>query len=1282
MKGMLTTFLVWMAAITLFAGNPTRVKQSLDWQANPITEFGPDGNPLINIWRFEGAVYNEAHPSLPYFAYQFPVEGPGTIQVQLLRSERESFPKAVHPDDEVLQNTIVFQTSISKDRKSYLGNVQFIPIVQKGPSSFERLTSFELRVEFIPGDLPSVNRNGFTDQSVLSEGQIFKIAVEQDGIYKMDYAFLADELGVPVESIDPRNIQLFGNGGGMLPEQVIAERYDDLVENAILVSGELDGSFDNGDFILFHGQGPGKWTYNEGEGEFDYQMNVYDTRNYYFLRVGVEAGRRISTQESVSGVYTSTTFNDYSRFEEDQTNLLHEYDLAQGSGRQWFGDYYKNQRSFTYNDIFDFKNIINSEPVKIRSRFAARTDNASTKFQITIDQQTMVSTNFGTTNLTNPNAEFARDRTINTEFTASAESFPVTVEYPSTGGNSEGWLDYIQFNVRRELKMAGNTLRFRDVETMNYSASTFVLENVGNGTTIWDITDPLVPRDQEYSNNGNNISFGAFTANQIREFIAFNSQSPQQPIAVGNVSNQNYHGIDQVDMVIIYHEDLKSEAERLADHRSQHDGLDIALVRIDLLFNEFSSGRKDATAIRDFAKMLYERTDRFRYLLLFGDGSYDHRNINSQGNNYVLTYQTNESLDPIFAFPSDDYFGLLDDLEGTLNSTDALDIAIGRIPVQNPEEATDVVDKIINYDTSSDALGDWRNRVVFVGDDEDNGIHTSDADNIADDVSERYPNLNVDKIYVDAYNQIPTPGGERVPSATEALNNNMFKGVLAVTYLGHGGSKGWAQERILQIPDITSWTNFDKLPIYITATCTFSGYDDAGFTTAGELVLLNKRGGAIALYTTTRAVYASTNEKLTRAACDTLFAPVNFKGQPLGEALRAAKNKTNGGTNSRKFVLLGDPSMRLAIPQYQIVTTKINGIDLQAGQPDTIRALQKVTVEGEVRSETGNLLTDFNGTLFPTIFDKEITLKTLGQDGTPIREYALQKNTLFKGRATVTNGKFQFTFVVPKDINFNFGNGKISYYAENGANDAAGNFDGLIIGGTDADALADDQGPKVEVFMNSEDFVFGGITSPSPTLLVQLEDDNGINVVGNSIGHDLTAVLDANTQSTYLLNDFYESELDNYTRGEVRYPLSELADGRHTMRVKAWDVANNSAEGYTEFVVASTDKVALEHVLNYPNPFIDATCFQFEHNMENQEFDVRVQIYTVSGRLVKTIEERIFPTSSRLSLGDCIEWDGKDDFGDPLARGVYLYKVLVQTTNTGSSTLNGESEFEKLVILR
>lgn len=664
-----------------------------------------------------------------------------------------------------------------------------------------------------------------------------------------------------------------------------------------------------------------------------------------------------------------------------------------------------------------------------------------------------------------------------------------------------------------------------------------------------------------------------------------------------------------------------------------------------------------------------------------GDGSFDAKDTYGLGTNFIPVYETT-SFKPLDAFPSDDFYGVLNGSNPNNPLDGDLNIAVGRVPVKTQQEALASVEKIINYDKNPQTYTDWRNRLVFVGDDEDGSRHTRDADGIANLVEANYPQFNVDKLYLDAFPQENTPAGPRVPDINTSIDRSVFKGVLAVTYLGHGGPRGWAQERILNIVDIKKWTNKAHLPLFITATCTFTGYDDANFVSAGEETFLNPTGGVVALMTTTRAVFASENEKLTRLVIDNLLVKADHP-QTVGEVMMNSKNQYAGDAqNQQKFTLIGDPATVIAKPRYDVRTTSINGKPISDASQDTLKAFNKVTIAGQVVDGDGNPMTNFNGLVYPTVFDKKVNFQTLGQDdGSPIVNFDIQKNVLFKGKASVKGGQFEFTFVVPKDINFQFGPGKISYYAADPSQmlDAAGHYQKVIIGGASDNLLADKDGPEVDVFMNTTDFIFGGITDENPTLLVALEDENGINVVGNSIGHDLEAILDEDTQNSYLLNDFYEAKQDDYTKGEVRFPLAGLAEGLHRLQVKAWDVANNPSEGYTEFVVATSAEIALKHVLNYPNPFTDRTCFQFDHNMSGQEMDVLIQIYTVSGRMVKTLEQTLL-TDGAIRLDDCIEWDGRDDFGDRLARGVYLYKVSVHVNN--ASILQGESDFQKLVLLK
>ncbi len=1290
------TLIVALALLSgLSAQTPLTITETLVWEEAPVRLAA--GDRWIAYWPFEGAVQSD--DLLPVFGHRFPVESNGQLRVEVLEANYTPFDWPDAPEAaEALSGQLDFNTQIARQRAGYFGRVEFVPIVKNG-SQYERLSSFKLRVSLRPAaPNTSITLRGpnNTENSKLSDGDIFKVAVAQTGMHKLTYAFLKEELGMDIDNVNPAQIQVLGIPGGKLPYYTEAPRTDDLTELPIRIEGGGDGSFDNGDYLLFYGQGPNAWTFDADSRQFDMQQNIYSFHNYYFIKVASGNGQRISEQPSLSSTeYTSTSFNDYSRFEPEEVNLMHEWSKAQGSGKHWYGDHFKVARSYTYPALFDFPNLSTDVPVYVKARAALRA-RTSSGFQLQMAGTTLESGNAGAINSINTNSDnirpYASTAVLSDSLLPSGPTDDVTLSYPfpqGSGDNSEGWVDWVQFNVRRNLIMNGTQMGFRDARTLDYPSAAFELSGAGANVQIWDITNPLQPAQQQTTRSGNQLRFSASTGT-LREFIAFDPGAELlRPEAVGPVENQNLHGITEADMVIVYHPDFEAEALRLAQHRSDFNDFTVQLVTPQQIFNEFGGGRPEPTAIRDFCRMVYERSNRFKYLLLMGDASFDNRDIYELGGNFIPVYQ-NEDYNPVQAFPTDDFLGIMYSESQNNPIRGELQLAIGRLPAKTLQEAQLMVDKILRYEMNAESLGDWRNRLVYVADDYDgpgDAQHYVQADRVAKKMEEIAPAMNLEKIYLDAFPQESTPGGERFPLATEKLNQTIFKGALAVTYLGHGGPKGWAQERVLNISDILSWDNNYKMPIFITATCTFAGYDDPTFVSAGEEVILNPDGGAASLMTTVRAVFTSGNEALTTNSLQYILSKGN-DGLPYtaGEALRLGKLDTGDGNNTRKFALLGDPAMMLALPAYRVATTSINEQPINpqdTARADTLRALQQVTIAGMVLDNNGNLDTEFNGIVYPTLFDKAQTVSTLGQGENNVFNYRIQNNVIFRGRASVSDGRFEFTFVVPKDINYELGSGKISYYAadEGRMIDAAGAYEDILIGGTDPNAVADNEGPQVEVYMNTEDFVFGSTVDPNPTLLVKLQDNNGINVVGNSIGHDLEGVLNEDTQNALLLNDFYESELDDYTRGTVRYPMNELPEGRHQIEVKAWDVANNSATGYTEFVVAGSGEVALQHVLNYPNPFTDRTCFQFDHNLANQEVDILIQIYTVSGRLVKTLQQTMV-TDGALRQDDCIEWDGRDDFGDPLARGVYLYKVKVRALTSGLEARRGESEFEKLVILK
>ncbi len=1278
----LFTFLFAICTLALSAQRMAFQSVELSWenQVRQITDEKTGETTAVYLY-FQDAYYGDEHPQWPQYRLRIPLEGPSSLQVNILRAQTALLSEnQKHPllHLEQLPADWKIYTRTAKARGQWYGYISIVPL-RKSAAGYERLQSFELDIKKRPAQVRSAPPYNPPYTSQLADGDIYKIAVTKRGVHKIDYNFLKNELGLAPEQVDPRKIQILGMGGGMLPEANDIERYEDLEPCAIYLKGQEDGSFDPGDYILFYAQAAGVWTYDEEQNFFRFQTNLYDTKNYYFLKIGSEDGLRIPAQTASPGSYVTDSYDDYAHHEEELFNLLNSPG-HQGSGRHWFGEYFYIQRE--YNFSFDLSGRITSDTVFFEAKLAARSSTTSS-FKVKHGSSVFSSSSINAVNISSVDNQYAETKVLKGFFFSQVNPLDISVEYPlNASGSNEGWLDYLTLNVRRKLQMNGAQMNFRDKLCRFYPSTSFVLSGAGAGVRVWDVSDPLKPIEYAGSLSANGMSVHVPNNFQIPELVAFDeSQDLLQPQAIGKLDNQNLHGISGADMLIIYHKTFLAQAQQLAEFR-RDQGLQVELVDVELIFNEFSSGRQDPTAIRDFVRMLYQRDPQFRYLLLFGDSSFDFRDIAGLGSHFVPTYETNNSLHPIYSYPSDDYYALLDENEGG-NLFGGLDIAIGRLPVQNAQQAQDVVDKIIHYESSPQALGDWRQRALFIADDEDSGIHMRDCDSIANKVLELFPFLNTDKLYVDAYEQVATSFGQRVPSLEKALNDRIFQGVLTVTYLGHGGWRGWAQERILQTPQITSWENYDKLPLFITATCSFAGFDDPQNTTAGELILFSPRGGGSALFTTVRPVFASQNEKLTRAAMISLYQRPDGLARPLGMILMDAKNNSGSSdSNSRKFLLLGDPAMRLALPTYQVLTTSINGQDINL-EADTLSALEQITISGEVHDLNGNLLSDFNGVLYPSVYDKKKTYQTLGQDNTPVRNYTLQKNLLFRGKVSVQNGLFSFSFVAPKDIDYSYGPGKISYYAaDEKGKDAGGYFEDFIVGGINPDAVNDDQGPEVEVYMNTEDFVFGGLTGPDPILLVKLQDDLGINVVGNSPGHDLTATLDEDDQNTYLLNDFYEAELDDPTRGSLRYPLQELEAGPHSITIKAWDLANNSAEGYTEFIVADNSEIALKHVLNYPNPFINSTCFQFEHNMEGQEMDVQVDIYTISGRLVKSLRQKIYNQSSRLSNENCLSWDGTDEFGSPLAKGVYLYKVKVSVNGLGLQDLKGESDFEKLVILR
>lgn len=1240
---------------------------------------------MENHLHFVNAFYKPEIP-FPFFSTSLPISSSLTENdVEIVDAIYENVSDfALSPSDTNLSTDFKLHLKPSFYKGKASMYVEFIPL-RKNPSSgqLEKLISFNLRLKNggqAQRFSASSNRN-YVSNSVLSTGDWFKIAITQDGVYKLSYDFLKSKLKMDLNGYSPSNFRLFGNGGGILPELNTIARIDDLAENAVYVyDGGTVGKWDDQDYILFYGQSPVQWSYSQTASRFVHQANYYSDSTFYFLTLngGNGSPKRIQTVPSlnVTPDFIVNSFDDYQYHELDRINFVK-------SGREFYGEAFDVNPNQTFS--FKFPNIL-QQNVLYKTGFAAHSPGVVSSASAKYNSQVLFSGNYQTG--TSYTDDYAQERFGTAVFLPSSGD-EVNITYSFNAGNTEcsGFLNYIELQARRALTFVSvngyDQLMFRDLNSFDPGKTAlFNIASTPGGMRVWNVTNPINVSEQLTTN-------GSFITNvdSLQQFIAFGGTTYFSPLEIGKIPNQNLHALSQVDYIIITNPLFEEQATRIASFHRDMDNFSSHVVNVDLIYNEFSSGSKDVTALRDFIKMFYDRGissgTEPQYVLLVGDGSYDNKYRRSNNTNFLPTYQSENAVSFLNSFVSDDYFVLMDDNEGLCAGNEKIDLGIGRLPVQTVAEAKVLADKIINYssapqtggcegcNTSNGTLGDWRNVITFVADDEDGSLHVPPTENFANAILTKHKIYNVDKIYLDAFKQMSTPAGNRYPDVNDAVNKRINKGTLIMNYVGHGGETGWAEERVLTNDDINSWTNINKLPVFITATCEFSRWDDPARISSGEKILLSATGGGVALFSTTRLVYASSNATLNESLLRHMF---DDAAPRLGDIYRASKIEPgNLNSNTRNFSLLGDPALKLHYPKYSIEAAAVNATPITALN-DTLSALKKITISGVV-SLNGQVQNNFNGFIYPSVYDKPSNISMLRNDpSSPALTFKLQKNILYKGKATVKNGLWSFTFVVPKDISYQYGLGKLSFYAENGVEDGAGYYDSIVVGGSSGNIINDADGPTVKLFLNNDRFVFGGTTNDKPVIYCQLSDSTGINTVGNGVGHDITAILDGKTEPVYVLNDYYEADLDSYTSGKISYPLAKLSDGRHTLKIKAWDILNNSSEAYTEFIVASSSVFALNHVLNYPNPFTTHTQFSFEYNKPCENLDAQIQIYTISGKLIKTISRKIISAGTRI---DELTWDGRDDFGDKIGRGVYIYRVKLNNAEGESA-----SKIEKLVILK
>lgn len=1073
------------------------------------------------------------------------------------------------------------------------------------------------------------------DNSVLKSSKWLKIKTTKRGIYRISYDKLKSW-----GFTSPELVNVYGNGGYKITEYLVETPPDDLVLNPAW-RGKDDGGKDG---LYFFSTGTVAWNYDLSAGLFKHVVNPYSDESFYYL-VQESAPVQVEMAAPVTGspTHTVTTFDDVLRYENESFNLIR-------SGQQWFGEKFGpgTTRSFTLN----CDQLVPGEEARVLIRGAGRSPVPSA-LEVTLGQVRQESIPFTSVSVENETTLYADERQKVYTLPLVTTPLVAALTYSAANTLSEGYLDYITVHWRRQLRMTGDELLFRDTRSMGAGrVARFTLENGTTGSHVLDITDPLHPFEIPVTLQGSQLSF-VRPAGTLREYLAFKSGGTfPEPQLVGEVPNQNLHALQVPDFVIITHPDFLSQAAKVADYHRTADAMQVEVVTTTQVYNEFGSGQPDASAIRNFIRMLYDRSKKVKYVLLFGDGCYDNRNLTGANKAFVPTFQSDNSLMPTSSFVSDDYYVILDEGESVYNGL--VDLGIGRLPVSTAYEADIVTDKILRYN-APESLGIWRTNLCFIGDDEDGNLHMSDSEALATQVNSFHREFQTEKIYFDAWPQQSTTGGERYPGVVDAINRQVKNGVLILNYVGHANARFLADERVIDVSAINSWSNARNLPIFVTATCEFSRFDDTE-TSAGEYILLNPNGGGIALFSTTRVVYAYSNFLLSRNFYQYAFQKdeqgENFR---MGDIMRLAKVNTLNTLNKRNFTLLADPALRLSYPKHRVETLSVNGRPAGA-VTDTLKALSKVTVAGEIRDFAGKRLTGFNGVVTAVVYDKAVSQKTLGNGSQTPFTYKVQNSVIYKGDATVTAGEFSFSFVVPKDISYNLGNGKILYYAQNGTIDAHGAFSDLVIGGSGENQVADTRGPVVALYMDDPAFVNGGETSRNPLLIAEVSDENGINTVGTGIGHDITAILDNDFSNVMILNEYYQAAKDDFTKGTIRFPFSNLSVGEHTLQLRVWDVANNSTTAEVKFVVSGD--FYIQTISNYPNPVYDHTDFVFTHNQPEGVFKTLVEVFDVTGTLVDSYQTMV---SSMGTSSNPLRWN-PGERGLRLRGGIYLYRITIRSS--------------------
>lgn len=1071
-------------------------------------------------------------------------------------------------------------------------------------------------------------------------GFSYKIPIYEPGVYKITGSFLSDN-GVDIASINPATIKIYNNGGKQLPRDINAERPDGLIENPIRIFGTEDESFDESDYLLFYGKGISGWEFNTFSGKYEHYFHIYDTKNIYFLvfNDGIE-GKRMQTEDNsgMSGAMELSSARDKIFFESDENNLI-------SGGIDWYG------HEFSVNDSRESYQLLLKQPV------LNSTINFQFKFKGGSSQTHSLDLKFNENQITTFSFYGRGERTTSTVYSGTYQngSNELLINYLNSQVGARVYLDWYEVEYPCQLQATEGKLSFfspRETGIYQYEITGF------NETPLaFDITTVTEVKQMALASDVNSWSFiDRVETDKSRIFYVVQESGYKIPTEIiEDETSQLRNTSNQADLLVISHRDFYDQAERFTSHKEAHDSILVFLCDIQDVYDEFSSGVRDVVAIRDFVKYSYDYWAKSpSMLLLFGDGDYDYRNIiSSDDNNWIPPFEyDNDNHNSARA--TDDWYTYV------AGSDTRMDLAVGRFPVQTIQEAEAVVDKIIRYE-SNPTFGWWRNLFTLIGDDEIGGsdsnpnleiTHLNATERIATDIiPSRY---ELRKIYLTEYPRVL----RKKPAAKADIIDQINAGTVWVNFIGHGNHEDLAHERVFEKnKDISKLENKEKHCFFYAATCHFGQYDRPDAQSGAEQLLTSTEGiGAIGTIAASRECSPTPNEALNELVLKELLN--GGSSIRIGKAFVRAKNNNNYLANDEKYTLFADPSMQLGVPKLSSVIFDI--------KPDTLKALDTFTANGKIEKQ-GNLWADFEGTVYLRCFDSKKDIVYSTEDVT--LKYSLSGNSIFRGKQEIESATYDFTFIIPKDLSYGGKTARISTYFHNSSLDGNGSLELLPVGGSSE--LNDVQGPEINVyFSGNESFISGDMVEENPELTASLSDDkSGINIT-EEIGHKIMLYVD--DEDPVNITQYFQYYKGSYLAGSLNYTLQGLSTGEHTLLLKAWDNANNSSKKSIFFEIVPEDELRIEEVLNYPNPMQESTHFTFKLN---KDADIVIKIFTVSGRKVCTLSSH-----SGFSGFNMIPWDGRDELGDPVANGVYLYTITATAYETDTSLKN--EEIGKLIIMR